>query len=56
MDLGHAMSPQRTCVACREVDDKREYTRLVRTPDSDDVEVDPTAQGQRARSVPAPDP
>lgn len=35
--------PQRTCVACREVDAKREYTRLVRTPDGT-VEVDPTGK------------
>ena len=35
--------PQRTCVACREVDAKREYTRLVRTPEQS-VEVDPTGK------------
>ena len=32
--------PQRTCVACRRVADKRELIRLVRTSDSR-VEVDP---------------
>jgi uncharacterized protein len=26
-------APQRTCVACRAVKDKRELTRIVRTPD-----------------------
>ena len=31
--------PQRTCVACRVVKDKRELVRLVRVPDGD-VEVD----------------
>lgn len=35
--------PQRTCVACREVDAKREYIRLVRTP-AGEVEVDPTGK------------
>jgi uncharacterized protein len=35
--------PQRTCVACREVDAKREYTRLVRTPERT-VEVDPSGK------------
>ncbi|CAN5478799.1 hypothetical protein BH23CHL2_BH23CHL2_15490 [soil metagenome] len=35
--------PQRTCVACREVDAKRGYTRLVRTPERT-VEVDPTGK------------
>ena len=37
--------PQRTCVACRRVADKRELIRLVRTSDSR-VEVDP--DGKRA--------
>lgn len=39
--------PQRTCVACREVDAKREYIRLVRTPGPDGtqtVEVDSTGK------------
>lgn len=39
--------PQRTCVACRKVDAKREYIRLVRTlgPDGNQtVEVDPTGK------------
>jgi len=31
--------PQRTCVACRQVKDKRELIRLVNTPESD-VEID----------------
>lgn len=37
--------PQRTCVACREVNDKRGLVRLVRTPD-EGVQPDPT--GKRA--------
>lgn len=37
--------PQRSCVVCRTTQDKRELTRLVRTPD-DGVWVDPT--GKRA--------
>ena len=35
--------PQRTCVACRETDAKRQLIRLVRTPDGT-VEVDPTGK------------
>ena len=33
-------APQRTCVACREVKDKRELTRIVRAPDGK-VNIDP---------------
>jgi len=33
-------APQRTCVACREVKDKRELTRIVRMPDGK-VSIDP---------------
>jgi len=35
--------PQRTCVACRQVDDKRGLVRLVRTA-AGAVEVDPTGK------------
>lgn len=35
--------PQRTCVACRRKDAKRDYVRLVRTPEGT-VEVDPTGK------------
>ncbi len=35
--------PQRTCVACREVQGKRELVRIVRTP-SGDVQVDLTGK------------
>lgn len=35
--------PQRTCVACRQKDAKREYVRVVRTPDGR-VEIDPTGK------------
>jgi predicted RNA-binding protein YlxR (DUF448 family) len=36
-------TPQRTCVVCRATTDKRELTRLVRTPD-EGVQVDPTGK------------
>jgi predicted RNA-binding protein YlxR (DUF448 family) len=35
--------PQRTCVGCREVEDKRRLTRLVRTPEGT-VEIDETGK------------
>lgn len=35
--------PERTCVACRRKDAKREYVRLVRTPERT-VEVDPSGK------------
>jgi len=35
--------PQRTCIACREVKDKRELVRIVRTPEGK-VVVDPTGK------------
>jgi uncharacterized protein len=35
--------PQRTCVACREKEAKRQFVRIVRTPD-DRVEIDPTGK------------
>src|SRR6266567_2850927 len=35
--------PQRTCVACRSTSAKREFVRLVRTPEGH-VEVDPTGK------------
>ena len=34
--------PQRTCVACREVNEKRSLIRIVRTPDG--VAIDPTGR------------
>lgn len=36
-------TPQRTCIACLRKDAKRDYVRLVRTPE-DSVEVDPTGK------------
>ncbi|MBE0476836.1 MAG: YlxR family protein [Coriobacteriia bacterium] len=36
-------TPTRTCVGCREPDDKRELVRFVRTPEGD-VELDPTGK------------
>jgi predicted RNA-binding protein YlxR (DUF448 family) len=35
--------PQRTCVACREVKDKREMVRIVRLPDGK-VSIDPSGR------------
>jgi predicted RNA-binding protein YlxR (DUF448 family) len=35
--------PQRTCVACRKVNDKRELIRLVRIAD-DNIEIDTTGR------------
>lgn len=35
--------PQRTCIACRSTSAKREFVRLVRTPEGH-VEVDPTGK------------
>jgi len=36
-------TPQRTCVACRRVDDKRAFVRMVRDRDGE-VHVDPTGK------------
>ena len=36
-------TPQRTCVACRQVKAKRELIRLIRTPDGD-IELDETGK------------
>ena len=41
--VGVKHSPQRTCVACRQVKTKREMMRLVRMPDGS-VEVDNTGK------------
>ncbi len=35
--------PQRTCIACRKTQGKREFVRIVRTPVGD-VRVDPTGK------------
>ena len=35
--------PQRTCIVCREANDKRELVRIVRTPEGK-VTVDPTGK------------
>ena len=35
--------PQRTCIACRQTQGKREFVRIVRTPDGE-VCVDPTGK------------
>ncbi len=36
-------APQRTCAACRQVKDKKELVRLVRTPDGK-IEIDATGK------------
>jgi predicted RNA-binding protein YlxR (DUF448 family) len=36
-------TPQRTCVACRKVQGKRDLVRIVRTP-TEGVQVDPTSK------------
>ncbi|HEX2186594.1 MAG TPA: YlxR family protein [Chloroflexota bacterium] len=35
--------PQRTCVACRQVEGKRQLVRVVRTPEGE-IEVDPSGR------------
>lgn len=35
--------PLRTCVVCRDKDAKREFVRIVRTPD-DGIQIDPTGK------------
>lgn len=37
--------PQRSCIACREIKDKRELIRVVRTPDGE-VIIDPTGKAK----------
>jgi len=37
--------PQRTCIACRQVGDKRDLVRIVRSPDGS-VQVDHTGKAQ----------
>ena len=41
--MGRKHIPQRTCIACRQVKDKRELVRVVRTPERL-VEVDETGK------------
>ena len=41
--MGRKHIPQRTCIACRQVKDKRELVRVVRTPERF-VEVDETGK------------
>jgi predicted RNA-binding protein YlxR (DUF448 family) len=40
---GRKRHPQRTCVVCRTVTDKRSLTRVVRVPDGG-VQIDPTGK------------
>jgi uncharacterized protein len=48
--------PQRSCVACRTVQDKKALVRLVRTPDGE-ILIDPTGKmgGRGAYVCPRPD-
>jgi uncharacterized protein len=48
--------PQRSCVACRTVQDKKDLVRLVRTPEGE-IAVDPTGKrsGRGAYLCPRPD-
>ncbi|MEA1960020.1 MAG: YlxR family protein [Bacillota bacterium] len=48
--------PQRMCVGCREMKDKRELIRIVRTPDGE-IEVDPSGKkaGRGAYLCPHPE-
>ena len=39
----HKHKPQRTCIVCREIKDKRELIRVVRTP-AGSVTIDPTGK------------
>ena len=47
--------PQRTCVACRRVGDKRELVRLVRTA-AGDVQIDGTGKKEGRGAYICPDP
>lgn len=40
---GQKHKPQRTCIVCRTVKDKRDLIRIVRTPEGDII-VDPTGK------------
>jgi len=54
MKLRHI--PQRSCVACRTVQDKKNLVRVVRTPEGE-IRVDPTGKlnGRGAYLCPRPD-
>jgi len=52
---GVKRAPQRTCVACRRVGDKRELVRLVRTA-TGDVEIDSTGKKEGRGAYVCPDP
>ena len=47
--------PQRMCVGCREMKDKRELLRVVRTPEGN-IEVDPTGKRAGRGAYLCPDP
>ena len=41
--MAERAKPQRTCLACRQMKDKRELTRVVRTPDGE-IKLDDTGR------------
>lgn len=45
MAIKQRKKPQRTCIACRQVRDKRDLVRVVRSPDGS-VQVDHTGKAQ----------
>ena len=47
--------PQRTCIACRSSSGKREFVRLVRTPDGVEVDLTGKKQGRGAYLCPNPE-
>ncbi len=53
--VGNRRVPQRTCVACRQVKNRRELVRLVRTA-AGDIELDTTGKKQGRGAYICPDP
>jgi len=53
--VGVRRAPQRTCVACRRITDKRELVRLVRTA-AGDIEIDSTGKKEGRGAYICPDP
>ena len=47
--------PQRTCIACRSTSGKREFVRIVRTPEGVEVDLTGKKQGRGAYLCPNPE-
>jgi len=47
--------PQRTCIACRSTSGKREFVRVVRTPDGVEVDLTGKKPGRGAYLHPTPE-